>query len=557
MYSAHSHTDTTNMMDLLKTNMMSMFMFSSVNSGRGSTGTDGGNGVYGMLYVFLITGIVDFVCKHVGPFVAAQVRDYYQKQVTKTTNLFTECVGPIEQPNKTASIVVSININDQQNIIGQALLDYVTNNKHTKHISYKNHNFILNQFDVIEICDEIFIQSNPPVASPEKSGEGVQPNSGMIEQTIELFSYTKSMKDVRLFLDQITYDYRIKIENKLGNKIFFFNQHQMNAPSTITPGGVVKDYSRLPSHCVFTMKQFQTNRKFENLFGPEIEAVRKRVEFFISNRKWYDSKGIPYTLGLLLSGQAGSGKTSTIKCLANETNRHIININLNNDITKTQLDHLFFNELISVLNISSGQTEKYYIPLDQRVYVLEDIDCQRDMVYERSNTNSLSAVESIYAHKQTTVPEDSNKIDLSFLLNLLDGVLETPGRIVLITSNYPELLDHALIRPGRIDVIADFKKCTYTTVIEMIEFFYDAELSELEKDIIRSMSEYIISPAELSKIMFENFNNYHHVFSRLAKMDEEIKRIKAERIKAEETERINEAEEAEQKLNKELFNEVI
>ena len=142
-----------------------------------------------------------------------------------------------------------------------------------------------------------------------------KPGNEGIEQTIELFSYTKSMQELRAFLNKITHEYKIKIENKLGDKMYYFNQHPMNAP-TATNGQ--KDYTKLPNHSVFTMKVFQTNRKFTNLFGPEISVVRKRVEFFIKNRKWYDTKGIPYTLGLLLSGQAGAGKTSSIKCLANE-----------------------------------------------------------------------------------------------------------------------------------------------------------------------------------------------------------------------------------------------
>lgn len=37
------------------------------------------------------------------------------------------------------------------------------------------------------------------------------------------------------------------------------------------------------------------------------------------------------------------------------------------------------------------------------------------------------------------------------LLNVLDGVVDTPGRIVIMTTNHPEALDAALIRPGRID----------------------------------------------------------------------------------------------------------
>lgn len=49
-------------------------------------------------------------------------------------------------------------------------------------------------------------------------------------------------------------------------------------------------------------------------------------------------------------------------------------------------------------------------------------------------------------------PHRSNKCSLSSLLNVLDGVASQEGRIVIMTTNYPEQLDEALIRPGRIDV---------------------------------------------------------------------------------------------------------
>lgn len=42
-------------------------------------------------------------------------------------------------------------------------------------------------------------------------------------------------------------------------------------------------------------------------------------------------------------------------------------------------------------------------------------------------------------------------LNLSGLLNVLDGVVETPGRMLIMTTNHPEMLDPALIRPGRID----------------------------------------------------------------------------------------------------------
>ena len=48
-------------------------------------------------------------------------------------------------------------------------------------------------------------------------------------------------------------------------------------------------------------------------------------------------------------------------------------------------------------------------------------------------------------------------------LNLWDGIRETPGRIIVITSNHYDQLDPALIRPGRIDMTYEFKKVAATS----------------------------------------------------------------------------------------------
>jgi ATP-dependent 26S proteasome regulatory subunit len=490
-----------NMMEMIKAQMMTMTMVSSMNSNNKNSD----NNFINVIYIFIITGVIDFICKTIFPELSKIILEYYQSKLKSSkiiNNIIT--ISDIKTKTKSASITILVKISDHENSIGQSLLDYITNNESTKHISFKKQNFILNQHDIIEIYDDIFIKLEDNKNNSMMNSKDDETNT---EQTIELFSYTKTIKELRKFLNTITHEYKIKIENKLGDNLYFFNQHPMNVTKNIKGE---KDYSKLPNNSVFTMKIFQTNRKFTNLFGPEIAIVRKRVEFFIKNKKWYDNKGIPYTLGLLLSGQAGAGKTSSIKCLANETKRHIININLNNDISKTQLENLFFNELIVVLNISTNQTEKYYIPLDKRIYVLEDIDCQSDLVMERSLKNQESDKK-----ESSKNDEDSQKIDLSFLLNLLDGILEIPGRIVIMTSNFPEKLDHALIRPGRIDVISNFKRCNHNTIFDMMEFFYDITLTQNEKNIIYKTDEYIFSPAEMSKIMFENFGDHNKAIQKI------------------------------------------
>ena len=511
-----------NMMEMIRTQLMTFTMMKSMNGNNDKSSED--NGMINIIYIFLASAIIDFICKSVLPGTMREFNKFYNSKISN--NKLLKDLTLKNTDTKSSSINIHINISDHENKIGQALLDFITNNNNTKHVTFKKQNFILNQTDVIEICDELFVKLSEITETDESSSNGVG-----IQQKIELFSYTKTMNELRFFLNKLSRDYEIKIKNKLGDNIYYFNQVPMNAPKVTNNE---KDYSKLPNNCAFTMKKFQTNRKFSNLFGPEISVVKKRVEFFIKNKKWYDVKGIPYTLGLLLSGQAGAGKTSSVKCLANETQRHIININLNNDITKTQMDNLFYNEEICVINVSTGQTEKYCIPLDQRIYVLEDIDCQSDLVMERKlknkieeKTDDISNITNIKTNPNKPDTNSNNtsniicsqKLDLSFLLNLLDGVLEIPGRIVIMTSNYIKMLDHALIRPGRIDVIADFKKCLNKTLIEMIEFFYDIKITNEDKKRINSLHhEFLVSPAEMGKLMFENIDNYLNVIDILEKI---------------------------------------
>ena len=112
------------------------------------------------------------------------------------------------------------------------------------------------------------------------------------------------------------------------------------------------------------------------------------------NKQWYEKKGIPYSFGLLTYGVPGAGKTSLIKCLSNETKRHIFNISLSEFSTKTQLNNLFYNDTVYVETEQRAQ-ERLVIPQDKRLYIIEDIDCMTDIVLSRDfSSDNLVTSES-------------------------------------------------------------------------------------------------------------------------------------------------------------------
>ena len=83
-------------------------------------------------------------------------------------------------------------------------------------------------------------------------------------------------------------------------------------------------------------------------------------------------------MGLLFHGLPGCGKTSTIKAIANHTQRHIVSVPLNRIKTSKHLLEIFYQEQLNHMNV----------PLSKRLYVIEDIDCSelKDIVRERSSS---------------------------------------------------------------------------------------------------------------------------------------------------------------------------
>jgi hypothetical protein len=203
-------------------------------------------------------------------------------------------------------------------------------------------------------------------------------------------------------------------------------------------------------------------------------------------------RGIPHSLGILLHGVPGAGKTSTIKAIAKDTHRHIFNLSLRPYTSQRQLTNLFFNETVVVYG-HDGTKQTLKIPMNRRVYVIEDIDCLTDVVLDRTITGG----------KQSN-SKDGDAVTLSFLLNLLDGVLETPGRILVITSNFPDKLDKALVRPGRIDVTIEFKNTNREFILDMVNKFYSAEhtLEDIPEEL-----DSIFTPAEVMESMCTHFKN--------------------------------------------------
>ncbi|KAJ1547795.1 hypothetical protein HK096_011215 [Nowakowskiella sp. JEL0078] len=89
------------------------------------------------------------------------------------------------------------------------------------------------------------------------------------------------------------------------------------------------------------------------------------------------------------------------------------------------------------------------------------------------------------------------RITLSALLNCLDGHSLAEGVIIVLTSNHPEILDPALIRPGRIDLHLKLGYCTRYQLASMYRSVMDIKFKPLVE--VEEVSDIVITPAEAER----------------------------------------------------------
>lgn len=170
------------------------------------------------------------------------------------------------------------------------------------------------------------------------------------------------------------------------------------------------------------------------------------IQTFRNSRTWYEQTGIPYRRGYLLHGIPGSGKTSTVSALSGYFRVPLYYLNLADPL----LNDSILLRLITVIAPHS-------------ILLLEDID-------------------NIF-HVRKPASENV-KISFTGLLNALDGVASAEAITLFITANNTELLDEALIRPGRVDYRMHFGFATEYQAKTLFSRFYGSEGAQYADDFL-------------------------------------------------------------------------
>lgn len=226
-----------------------------------------------------------------------------------------------------------------------------------------------------------------------------------------------------------------------------------------------------------------TKTLVEKVHIEQKKQILEIVDRFIDG-EYYKRKNLPHHLSMLFKGEPGCGKSTFIKALATYTKRSVLFFDCSTDLkTKKDLDFLVKN-------------------VDNRIIVLEDFDrvpsiLIRSVDEKGSDENEIQDKQHLnrlfdaYARSQGTEEEknklmtlynnelqkqkSSNDLNLTAILNVLDGIRECPGRFIIFTANHPERIVAAIRRPGRIDYEVEFRRASNEIVIDILSSFFGTD----------------------------------------------------------------------------------
>jgi len=164
--------------------------------------------------------------------------------------------------------------------------------------------------------------------------------------------------------------------------------------------------------------------KWDDIGGLEEakKVLREAVELPIKNPKKFEAMGIRPPRGVLLYGPPGTGKTLLAKAVATESNANFISIKGPEIMSKWVGES---EKAIRMIFKKARQSSPCIIFLDE-------IDA---IAPKRGHFSASGVTERI----------------VNQLLTSMDGITSLEGVVIIAATNRPDIVDPALLRPGRFD----------------------------------------------------------------------------------------------------------
>jgi len=196
----------------------------------------------------------------------------------------------------------------------------------------------------------------------------------------------------------------------------------------------------------------------------QIEQITDAVELPFIHRELFETYRLPAPKGILLYGPPGCGKTLIAKAVANSLSKKV------SEVTGKPAARSYF------LNIKGPELLNKYVGETER---------QIRLVFQRAREKSEEGVpvivffdemDSLFRTRGTGISSDMESTIVPQLLAEIDGVEALKNVIVIGASNREDLIDPAILRPGRLDVKIKIERPNEEAAAQIFARYLESDL---------------------------------------------------------------------------------
>ena len=203
----------------------------------------------------------------------------------------------------------------------------------------------------------------------------------------------------------------------------------------------------------------------------QIEQITDAVELPFLHRDLFVEHKLPAPKGILLYGPPGCGKTLIAKAVANSLAQKV------SEVTGDRAARSYF------LNIKGPELLNKYVGETER---------QIRLVFQRAREKAEEGVpvivffdemDSLFRTRGTGISSDMEATIVPQLLAEIDGVETLRNVIVIGASNREDLIDPAILRPGRLDVKIKIERPNEAAASQIFSRYLTADLPLDESEV--------------------------------------------------------------------------